>query len=300
MAIQTARERYRFQERSGFRQGEDNLKMYLAEIGKVPLLAAARERELGEQFVTGDAEESENARQELIVHNLRLVVSIAKKHMGRGVALMDLIQEGNIGLMRAANKFDYSKGYRFSTYATWWIRQSIVRAISEQAQTIRLPVHTVENLAKMRRKSQKLLQEYGRLPTSAELAGEMGMTVEKVEELFLADHRQPVSLETHIGDDEDQRTISDFLASDIVNSPEEQVGETVLRDQLDIMLETLSERERTIIELRFGLRDGHSRTLGEIGDYIGITRERVRQIQQKALTDLRKHTGMAGFRDFLD
>ncbi len=296
---QTIRETYRRRERTGSRQGEDNLKTYLAEIGRLPLLEPEKERELGERFAHGCPEEARKARQELIVHNLRLVVSIAKKHMGRGVALMDLIQEGNIGLMRAAKKFDYSRGYRFSTYATWWIRQSIGRAISEQAQTIRLPVHTVENLAKMRRKSQRFSQEYGRLPTTEELAVEMSLPVTKVEELFMADHRQPVSLETPVGDDEDQRTITDLLASDAVISPEDQVGEHSLHDQIEDILRTLSDRERTILELRFGLRDGQTRTLGEIGEHIGITRERVRQIQQKALMDLRKKSGVAGFRDYL-
>ena len=271
-----------------YKQNTNTLKTYLLEISKLPLLKAEEEKRLGELYRLGQGKEAQEARRKLITHNLRLVVSIAKRHIGRGLPLMDLIQEGNIGLMRAAGKFDYSKGYRFSTYATWWIRQSIGRAISEQSQTIRLPVHTVENLARMRRKRQVFIQQNGRFPTSEELSLEMGITREKVEELSLVNIRQPISLDAPLGNDEDQRTVSDIIACENIASPEEQAREKLLHDELAEALESLKPRERTIIELRFGLTDGRCHTLGEIGDRIGITRERVRQIQQKVLLELRK------------
>jgi RNA polymerase primary sigma factor len=287
---------------SGFNRDSkqtNTLMTYLSEISKLPLLKAEEEQKLGELYQQGIEKEAQEARRKLITHNLRLVVSIAKRHVGRGLPLMDLIQEGNIGLMRAAGKFDYSKGYRFSTYATWWIRQSIGRAISEQSQTIRLPVHTVENLARMRRKRQVFVQQYGRFPTYDELSVAMGVSREKVEELCKVNVRQPVSLDAPLGNDEDQRTVSDIIACDTIASPEEQAREKLLHDELEEALESLKPRERTIIELRFGLRDGRCHTLGEIGDHIGITRERVRQIQQKVLLELRRKKNAPLLREYL-
>ena len=261
---------------------EDPVRMYLKEIGKVPLLSAEREIELAQRMEEGD----EEAKKELAEANLRLVVSIAKRYVGRGMLFLDLIQEGNLGLIKAVEKFDYHKGYKFSTYATWWIRQAITRAIADQARTIRIPVHMVETINKLIRVSRQLLQELGREPLPEEIAKEMDMPVERVREI-LKISQEPVSLETPIGEEEDSH-LGDFIQDDNVPVPAEAAAQTLLKEQLDEVLDTLTEREQKVLRLRFGMNDGRARTLEEVGREFDVTRERIRQIEAKALR--RKHS----------
>ena len=260
---------------------EDPVRMYLKEIGKVPLLSAEREIELAQRMEEGD----EEAKKELAEANLRLVVSIAKRYVGRGMLFLDLIQEGNLGLIKAVEKFDYHKGYKFSTYATWWIRQAITRAIADQARTIRIPVHMVETINKLIRVSRQLLQELGREPLPEEIAKEMDMPVERVREI-LKISQEPVSLETPIGEEEDSH-LGDFIQDDNVPVPAEAAAQTLLKEQLDEVLDTLTEREQKVLRLRFGMNDGRARTLEEVGREFDVTRERIRQIEAKALRKLR-------------
>ncbi|MCD6183794.1 MAG: RNA polymerase sigma factor RpoD [Thermovirga sp.] len=272
----------------------DPVRMYLREIGKIPLLTPEEEVELAKRVEAGDPE----AKAKLIEANLRLVVSIAKKYIGRGMLFLDLIQEGNLGLIRAVEKFDYRKGFKFSTYATWWIRQAITRAIADQARTIRIPVHMVETINKLIRVSRQLVQQLGREPTAEEIAAEMGIAPEKVEDI----HRiaqEPVSLETPIGEEEDSE-LGDFLEDKDIPSPEEAAASQLLREQLDEMLEELTDREREVLRLRFGLEDGHPYTLEEVGRRFGVTRERIRQIEAKALRKLRHPSRSKKLRDYLD
>lgn len=272
----------------------DPVRMYLREIGKIPLLTPEEEVELAKRVEEGDPE----AKAKLIEANLRLVVSIAKKYIGRGMLFLDLIQEGNLGLIRAVEKFDYRKGFKFSTYATWWIRQAITRAIADQARTIRIPVHMVETINKLIRVSRQLVQQLGREPTAEEIAAEMGIAPEKVEEI----HRiaqEPVSLETPIGEEEDSE-LGDFLEDKDIPSPEEAAAQQLLREQLEEMLEELTDREREVLRLRFGLEDGHPYTLEEVGRRFGVTRERIRQIEAKALRKLRHPSRSKKLRDYLD
>ena len=261
---------------------EDPVRMYLKEIGKVPLLSAEREIELAQRMEEGD----EEAKKELAEANLRLVVSIAKRYVGRGMLFLDLIQEGNLGLIKAVEKFDYHKGYKFSTYATWWIRQAITRAIADQARTIRIPVHMVETINKLIRVSRQLLQELGREPLPEEIAKEMDMPVERVREI-LKISQEPVSLETPIGEEEDSH-LGDFIQDDNVPVPAEAAAQTLLKEQLDEVLDTLTEREQKVLRLRFGMNDGRARTLEEVGREFDVTRERIRQIEAKALRKLRQ------------
>lgn len=254
---------------------EDPVRMYLKEIGKVPLLSAEREIELAQRMEDGD----EDAKKELAEANLRLVVSIAKRYVGRGMLFLDLIQEGNLGLIKAVEKFDYHKGYKFSTYATWWIRQAITRAIADQARTIRIPVHMVETINKLIRVSRQLLQELGREPTPEEIAKELDMPVERVREI-LKISQEPVSLETPIGEEEDSH-LGDFIQDDNVPVPAEAAAQTLLKEQLDEVLDTLTEREQKVLRLRFGMNDGRARTLEEVGKEFDVTRERIRQIEAK-------------------
>ena len=256
---------------------EDPVRMYLKEIGKVPLLSAEEEIELAKRMENGDQE----AKKRLAEANLRLVVSIAKRYVGRGMLFLDLIQEGNLGLIKAVEKFDYRKGYKFSTYATWWIRQAITRAIADQARTIRIPVHMVETINKLIRVSRQLLQELGREPTPEEISEEMGMPVDRVREI-LKISQEPVSLETPIGEEEDSH-LGDFIQDDNVPVPAEAASFTLLREQLVEVLGTLTEREQKVLRLRFGLDDGRARTLEEVGKEFNVTRERIRQIEAKAL-----------------
>ena len=256
---------------------EDPVRMYLKEIGKVPLLSAEREIELAKRMEEGD----EDAKKELAEANLRLVVSIAKRYVGRGMLFLDLIQEGNLGLIKAVEKFDYHKGYKFSTYATWWIRQAITRAIADQARTIRIPVHMVETINKLIRVSRQLLQELGREPLPEEIAKELDMPVERVREI-LKISQEPVSLETPIGEEEDSH-LGDFIQDDNVPVPAEAAAQTLLKEQLDEVLDTLTEREQKVLRLRFGMNDGRARTLEEVGKEFDVTRERIRQIEAKAL-----------------
>ena len=266
---------------------EDPVRMYLKEIGKVPLLSAEREIELAQRMEEGD----EEAKKELAEANLRLVVSIAKRYVGRGMLFLDLIQEGNLGLIKAVEKFDYHKGYKFSTYATWWIRQAITRAIADQARTIRIPVHMVETINKLIRVSRQLLQELGREPTPEEIAKELDMPVERVREI-LKISQEPVSLETpHLGD---------FIQDDNVPVPAEAAAQTLLKEQLDEVLDTLTEREQKVLRLRFGMNDGRARTLEEVGKEFDVTRERIRQIEAKALRKLRHPSRSRKLRDYLD
>jgi RNA polymerase primary sigma factor len=251
---------------------EDPVRMYLKEIGKVPLLSADREIELAQRMEEGD----EDAKKELAEANLRLVVSIAKRYVGRGMLFLDLIQEGNLGLIKAVEKFDYHKGYKFSTYATWWIRQAITRAIADQARTIRIPVHMVETINKLIRVSRQLLQELGREPLPEEIAKELDMPVERVREI-LKISQEPVSLETPIGEEEDSH-LGDFIQDDNVPVPAEAAAQTLLKEQLDEVLDTLTEREQKVLRLRFGMNDGRARTLEEVGKEFDVTRERIRQI----------------------
>ena len=257
---------------------EDPVRMYLKEIGKVPLLSAEEEIELAKRMENGDQE----AKKRLAEANLRLVVSIAKRYVGRGMLFLDLIQEGNLGLIKAVEKFDYRKGYKFSTYATWWIRQAITRAIADQARTIRIPVHMVETINKLIRVSRQLLQELGREPTPEEISEEMGMPVDRVREI-LKISQEPVSLETPIGEEEDSH-LGDFIQDDNVPVPAEAASFTLLREQLVEVLGTLTEREQKVLRLRFGLDDGRARTLEEVGKEFNVTRERIRQIEGKGRT----------------
>ena len=273
---------------------EDPVRMYLKEIGKVPLLSAEREIELAKRMEEGD----EDAKKELAEANLRLVVSIAKRYVGRGMLFLDLIQEGNLGLIKAVEKFDYHKGYKFSTYATWWIRQAITRAIADQARTIRIPVHMVETINKLIRVSRQLLQELGREPTPEEIGAELDMPVERVREI-LKISQEPVSLETPIGEEEDSH-LGDFIQDDNVPVPAEAAAQTLLKEQLDEVLDTLTEREQKVLRLRFGMNDGRARTLEEVGKEFDVTRERIRQIEAKALRKLRHPSRSRKLKDYLD
>ena len=273
---------------------EDPVRMYLKEIGKVPLLSAEEEIELAKRMENGDQE----AKKRLAEANLRLVVSIAKRYVGRGMLFLDLIQEGNLGLIKAVEKFDYRKGYKFSPYATWWIRQAITRAIADQARTIRIPVHMVETINKLIRVSRQLLQELGREPTPEEISEEMGMPVDRVREI-LKISQEPVSLETPIGEEEDSH-LGDFIQDDNVPVPAEAASFTLLREQLVEVLGTLTEREQKVLRLRFGLDDGRARTLEEVGKEFNVTRERIRQIEAKALRKLRHPSRSRKLKDYLD
>jgi RNA polymerase primary sigma factor len=299
----------------------DPVRMYLKEIGKVPLLSAEEEVELAKRIEAGEKatdkldtdeelprdearklrrveRDGVNAKKKLVEANLRLVVSIAKRYVGRGMLFLDLIQEGNLGLIRAVEKFDYRKGYKFSTYATWWIRQAITRAIADQARTIRIPVHMVETINKLIRIQRQLLQELGREPLPEEIGVEMGLTPEKVREI-LKISQEPVSLETPIGEEEDSQ-LGDFIEDQEAEVPADAASFSLLQEQLQEVLDTLSERERKVIELRFGLIDGHPRTLEEVGRVFGVTRERIRQIESKTLSKLRHPNRSAKLRDYLE
>ena len=273
---------------------DDPVRMYLKEIGKVPLLTAQEEIDLAKRMEAGD----EYAKQKLCEANLRLVVSIAKKYVGRGMLFLDLIQEGNLGLIKAVDKFDWTKGYKFSTYATWWIRQAITRSIADQARTIRIPVHMVETINKLIRVSRQLLQEEGREPPPDEIAEEMGISVEKVREI-LKIAQEPVSLETPIGEEEDSH-LGDFIPDDDAPAPAEAAAFSMLKEQLVDVLGTLTEREQKVLKLRFGLEDGRARTLEEVGKKFDVTRERIRQIEAKALRKLRHPTRSKKLKDYLE
>ena len=273
---------------------EDPVRMYLKEIGKVPLLSAEEEITLAKRMENGD----ESAKKRLAEANLRLVVSIAKRYVGRGMLFLDLIQEGNLGLIKAVEKFDYRKGYKFSTYATWWIRQAITRAIADQARTIRIPVHMVETINKLIRVSRQLLQELGREPQPEEIAKEMNMSVGRVREI-LKISQEPVSLETPIGEEEDSH-LGDFIQDDNVPVPADAAAFTLLKEQLVEVLGTLTEREQKVLRLRFGLDDGRARTLEEVGKEFNVTRERIRQIEAKALRKLRHPSRSRKLKDYLD
>lgn len=273
---------------------DDPVRMYLKEIGKVPLLTADEEVELARKMAEGD----EKAKKIMAEANLRLVVSIAKRYVGRGMLFLDLIQEGNLGLIKAVEKFDYTKGYKFSTYATWWIRQAITRAIADQARTIRIPVHMVETINKLIRVSRQLLQELGREPTPEEIAEEMDMSVDRVREI-LKISQEPVSLETPIGEEEDSH-LGDFIQDDNVPIPADAAAFTLLKEQLVEVLSTLTDREQKVLRLRFGLDDGRARTLEEVGKEFNVTRERIRQIEAKALRKLRHPSRSRKLKDYLD
>jgi RNA polymerase primary sigma factor len=273
---------------------DDPVRMYLKEIGRVSLLTAADEVNLAKAIEGG----SDDAKQRLTEANLRLVVSIAKKYIGRGMSFLDLIQEGNMGLIRAVEKFDYHKGYKFSTYATWWIRQAITRAIADQARTIRIPVHMVETINKLVRVQRRLLQELGREPTDHEVAEEMGVTPDKVREIVKVS-QDPVSLETPIGEEEDSH-LGDFVEDKEAISPSDAASLTMLHNEVEDILDTLTPRERRVLQLRFGLIDGHQRTLEEVGKRFGVTRERIRQIEAKALRKLRHPSRSKKLRDYLE
>ncbi len=273
---------------------EDPVRMYLKEIGKVPLLSAEEEIELAKKMEMGD----EDSKKRLAEANLRLVVSIAKRYVGRGMLFLDLIQEGNLGLIKAVEKFDYRKGYKFSTYATWWIRQAITRAIADQARTIRIPVHMVETINKLIRVSRQLLQELGREPAPEEIAEEMNMPVDRVREI-LKISQEPVSLETPIGEEEDSH-LGDFIQDDNVPVPADAAAFTLLKEQLVEVLGTLTERDQKVLRLRFGLDDGRARTLEEVGKEFNVTRERIRQIEAKALRKLRHPSRSRKLKDYLD
>ncbi len=273
---------------------DDPVRMYLKEIGKVPLLTADEEIELAKRLENGD----EDAKQKLAEANLRLVVSIAKRYVGRGMLFLDLIQEGNLGLIKAVEKFDYRKGFKFSTYATWWIRQAITRAIADQARTIRIPVHMVETINKLIRISRQLLQEYGREPTPEEIAKEMGISETKVREIIKI-AQEPVSLETPIGEEEDSH-LGDFIPDEDAPAPAEAASFALMKEQLMDVLDTLTPREEKVLRLRFGLDDGHQRTLEEVGKEFNVTRERIRQIEAKALRKLRHPSRSKKLRDYLD
>ena len=273
---------------------DDPVRMYLKEIGKVPLLTAEEEQDLAKRMTEGD----EEARKKLTEANLRLVVSIAKRYVGRGMLFLDLIQEGNLGLIRAVEKFDYTKGYKFSTYATWWIRQAITRAIADQARTIRIPVHMVETINKVIRVSRQLLQELGHDPSAEEIAQAMDLPPEKVREILKV-AQEPVSLETPIGEEEDSH-LGDFIPDEEASAPSEVASLSLLREQLFDVMDTLTPREKKVLELRFGLTDGRTRTLEEVGREFGVTRERIRQIEAKALRKLRHPSRSKKLKDFLD
>ena len=273
---------------------DDPVRLYLKEIGKVPLLTNDREKVLAERMMEGD----DYAKRELVEANLRLVVSIAKRYVGRGMYFLDLIQEGNLGLMKAVDKFDYTKGYKFSTYATWWIRQAITRAIADQARTIRIPVHMVETIHKVSRYSRQMLQELGREATAEEIGEKMGMSAEKVREI-MKNAQDPVSLETPIGEEEDSH-LGDFIPDDDTPSPAEATSTNILREELERQLHTLTPREEHVIKLRFGLYDGRTRTLEEVGKEFDITRERIRQIEAKALRKLRHPSRARHLKGFIE
>ena len=273
---------------------DDPVRMYLKEIGRVPLLTAEEEIEIAQRMEQGD----EEAKKKLAEANLRLVVSIAKRYVGRGMLFLDLIQEGNLGLIKAVEKFDYRKGYKFSTYATWWIRQAITRAIADQARTIRIPVHMVETINKLIRVSRQLLQEYGREPTPEEIAKAMGISESKVREIIKI-AQEPVSLETPIGEEEDSH-LGDFLMDENAPAPAEAASHALMKEQLWDVLDTLTPREEKVLRLRFGLDDGHQRTLEEVGKEFKVTRERIRQIEAKALRKLRHPSRSKKLKDYLD
>ena len=273
---------------------DDPVRMYLKEIGKVPLLSAAEEIEIAKRMADGD----QDAKKQLAEANLRLVVSVAKRYVGRGMLFLDLIQEGNLGLIKAVEKFDYRKGYKFSTYATWWIRQAITRAIADQARTIRIPVHMVETINKLIRVNRQLLQEYGREPRPDEIAREMGISEEKVREIIKV-AQEPVSLETPRGEEEDSH-LGDFIPDDDAPAPAEVAAFTLLKEQLMEVLDTLTPREEKVLRLRFGLDDGKARTLEEVGREFNVTRERIRQIEAKALRKLRHPSRSKKLKDFLE
>ena len=273
---------------------DDPVRMYLKEIGKVPLLTADEEVDLAKRMGEGD----EAAKRKLVEANLRLVVSIAKRYVGRGMLFLDLIQEGNLGLIKAVEKFDYTKGFKFSTYATWWIRQAITRAIADQARTIRIPVHMVETINKLIRVSRQLLQEYGREPLPEEIGEEMDIPVEKVREIMKI-AQEPVSLETPIGEEEDSH-LGDFIPDEEAQAPAEAAAFTLLKEQLLDVLDTLTSREEKVLRLRFGLDDGRARTLEEVGKEFNVTRERIRQIEAKALRKLRHPSRSKKLKDYLD
>ncbi len=273
---------------------DDHVKMYLKEIGKVDLLDPAQETELAQRMAEGD----EMAKKKLAEANLRLVVSIAKRYVGRGMLFLDLIQEGNLGLIKAVDKFDYTKGYKFSTYATWWIRQAITRAIADQARTIRIPVHMVETINKLVRVSRQLVQELGREPTPEELAKELNMSIDKVREISKIS-QEPVSLETPIGEEEDSH-LGDFIPDDDAPAPSDAASFVLLKEQLVDVLKTLTPREEKVLRLRFGLDDGRQRTLEEVGKEFNVTRERIRQIEAKALRKLRHPSRSKKLKDYLD
>nr|WP_091571315.1 RNA polymerase sigma factor RpoD [Melghirimyces thermohalophilus] len=272
----------------------DPVRMYLKEIGRVPLLSAEEEVALAERIEQGD----EEAKRRLAEANLRLVVSIAKRYVGRGMLFLDLIQEGNMGLIKAVEKFDYRKGFKFSTYATWWIRQAITRAIADQARTIRIPVHMVETINKLIRVSRQLLQDLGREPTPEEIAEEMDLSPDKVREIMKI-AQEPVSLETPIGEEDDSH-LGDFIPDDDVQAPADAAAYELLKEQLKDVLDTLSDREENVLRLRFGLDDGRTRTLEEVGKVFGVTRERIRQIEAKALRKLRHPSRSKRLKDFLE
>lgn len=273
---------------------DDPVRMYLKEIGKVDLLTAEEEVELSKRMEQGD----QWAKQQLVEANLRLVVSIAKKYVGRGMLFLDLIQEGNMGLMKAVDKFDYTKGYKFSTYATWWIRQAITRSIADQARTIRVPVHMVETINKLIRVSRQLLQEKGREPKAEEIGEEMDISAEKVREIMKI-AQEPVSLETPIGEEEDSH-LGDFIEDEDSPAPASAASFILLKEQLDGVLDTLTDREKRVLELRFGIEDGRPRTLEEVGKEFGVTRERIRQIEAKALRKLRHPSRSKKLKDYLE
>ncbi len=273
---------------------DDHVKMYLKEIGKVSLLDPDQETELAERMAHGD----EEAKKKLAEANLRLVVSIAKRYVGRGMLFLDLIQEGNLGLIKAVDKFDYTKGYKFSTYATWWIRQAITRAIADQARTIRIPVHMVETINKLVRVSRQLVQELGREPTPEELSKELNMSIDKVREISKIS-QEPVSLETPIGEEEDSH-LGDFIPDDEAPAPSDAASFVLLKEQLVEVLKTLTPREEKVLKLRFGLDDGRQRTLEEVGKEFNVTRERIRQIEAKALRKLRHPSRSKKLKDYLD
>ena len=277
---------------------DDPVRMYLKEIGKIPLLTPEEELEVAKDLVSEDEKARDAARKRMSEANLRLVVSIAKRYVGRGMQLLDLIQEGNLGLMKAVEKFDYTKGYKFSTYATWWIRQSITRAIADQARTIRIPVHMVETINKVLRTSHSMVQSLGREPTTQEIADELHMDLQKVEEI-LKIAQEPVSLETPIGEEEDSH-LGDFIQDDDASQPAEEASYTLLREQLEEVLKTLTPREEEVLRMRFGLIDGKPHTLEEVGKKFDVTRERIRQIESKALRKLRHPSRSKKLRDFLN